>query len=581
MKLRKLIIKNLRGIREMEWDLSGDMACLIGPGDSTKSTILLALEYLFSGNWSLSVSDVDFHQMNVQNPIEIVAIVAELPDVLITEGKFGLYLGFWNPQDKKLYEEQKDGLYQKALQIRLEIPQDLEPKWTVVSLQTEGREPQPISAADRRALGVAKIGNYVAADLAWGRNSALSRLTQKEDISRIPTMLAQAERNILNALKDMDFSALSQAIEEAKLMAQTLGIDAQTELRTGMDPMRVSLRQGAIALFDGDLPFSLRGAGGRRLMAMAIHKAAVKEGAIILIDEIENSLEPYRLRHLIRQLRPKDGEKHQVIFTTHSSVTVVECQASELYVAHSENGKTAIAPVDQDFQAVVRSIPEAFLSRKIIVCEGKTEAGFLISLDKNYWQEQHRSDPSQHRYQTMAEAGVVPIESPRSGGSEAPKHAATLAKLGFRVAYFGDSDRDLSPSEEEMRQAGVEEVFLWDKAVEIERRLCLDLPLNALKELVDLAVKLTGSEQSVWDKIHGELPEGAPRTQNRSFETLESEIGASALRACIGLAADRGGWFKRRDKGERLGELVSHSLDKMLETSTMITLRALEQWCYE
>ena len=104
MKLRKLTIKNFRGIREMEWNLTGDMICLIGPGDSTKSTILLALEYLFSGNWSLSVSDVDFYQMNVQAPIEIAAVVTELSDALISEDKFGLHLGFWNSHDGRLYE---------------------------------------------------------------------------------------------------------------------------------------------------------------------------------------------------------------------------------------------------------------------------------------------------------------------------------------------------------------------------------------------------------------------------------------------------------------------------------------------
>lgn len=583
MKLRKLIIKNFRGIREMEWNLTGDMICLIGPGDSTKSTILLALEYLFSGNWSLSVSDVDFYQMNVQAPIEIAALVTELSDALISEDKFGLHLGFWNPHDGKLYEEQSEGSCQKALQIRLEISQDLEPKWTVVSLQKDGREPQPISAADRRAFGVARIGNYVESDLAWGRNSALSRLTQKDDISRIPTMLAEAERGILKALENMDFSALSQAVEGVRLAAPTLGMDAQTEFRASMDPTRVSLRQGAIALFDGNLPLSLRGAGSRRLMTMAIHKASVKEGAIILVDEIENSLEPYRLRHLIRQLRPKVGETHQVVFTTHSSVAVVECQAHELYVVRSENGKTAIAPVGQDTQAqaIARSIPEAFLARKIVVCEGKTEAGLLISLDKNYWQDKHRDNPSQCKYQTMAEAGVAPIESPKSGGSEAPKYAAALAQLGYRVAYFGDSERDLSPSADEMKKAGTEQVFLWGGSVEIERRLCLDLPMAAIGELIERAISLGTSEQSVWDKLRLRLKqENCIFTLSVDFETLKSEVAEQPLRVCIGKAADDGQWFKRKDKGEALGNLLARYLDRMQDTATAATLREIEDWCY-
>lgn len=528
MKIRELTIKNFRGIREMEWRLSSDMACLIGPGDSTKSTILLALEYLFAPSWSLSVSDIDFYKMNVDTPIEIIAVITELPEALLAEDKFGLYLGFWNPEDGKLYEEPKDNTYQKALQVKMEIGRDLEPKWVVVSPQEGGREPQPITAADRRALGVTGIGQYVESDLAWGRNSALSRLTTKEDLSQIPSMLADAERSILETLKAMDLDSLSKAVQEAKLVAQSLGADEQEHLCPGMDPMRISLRQGAIALFDGVLPFSLRGAGSRRLMAMAVHKAAVQEGAIILVDEIENSLEPYRLRHLIRQLRPKTGDKHQVIFTTHSSVAVVECQTNELYITRSQNGKTTLVHVSSDLQPVVRSIPEAFLSRKVIVCEGKTEAGFLISLDLLYWQKKHQDESSQWKYQTMAEAGVAPIESPKSGGSESPKYAVALAKLGYRVAYFGDSDRDLNPSESEMQAAGVEAVFLWEGKVEIERRLCFDLPLDALKELINLAVELNEDNKTVWDKIYTQLEKrGGSFTRAYDFEILKSEVNDS------------------------------------------------------
>lgn len=590
MKLHKLTIKNFRGIREMEWNLTGDMICLIGPGDSTKSTILLALEYLFSGNWSLSVSDVDFYRMNVQAPIEIAAVVTELPDALISEDKFGLHLGFWNPHDGKLYEEQTDSSCQKALQIRLEIPQDLEPKWTVVSLQKDGREPQPISGTDRRAFGVARIGNYIESDLAWGRNSALSRLTQKDDVSRIPTMLAEAERNVLKALESMDFSALSQAIQGVTQVAQTLGIDAQTGFRAGMDPMRVSLRQGAIALFDGNLPLSLRGAGSRRLMAMAIHKVSVKEGAVILVDEIENSLEPYRLRHIIRQLRPKGSDKHQVIFTSHSSVAVVECRAEELHVVRSVSGTTTVNHVDKDLQDVVRKVPESFLAKKVIVCEGKTEAGLLIGLDEYYWQKKLQNNSSQYKYQTMAEAGVAPIEAPGGGGDESPKYAVALARLGYQVAFFGDSDKvaKLKPSVDEMKKAGIK-VILWlldgGRGLAIEERLCLDLPLAGLEKLVELAIELKrDGKQSddVWQKIHDVLAsKGLTTATTHDLRELFQHSNERMVRESMGEAAKNAAWFKRMDKGRALGKMLADYLDQMQATPTMITLGDLEQWCYE
>jgi len=591
MRLVKLAIRNFRGIHELDWDINGNMVCLVGSGDSTKSTILLALEYLFSPTSNLALSDVDFYRMNVDESIEITAVITELPQPrpseksLLSDDKFGLCLGFWDPNNKRLSETQDNKDFQKALQIRLKVDRDLEPEWQVISLQNNGKEPQTLYVPDRRQLGVASIGNFGDADLAWGRNSALSRLTQKESLTQIPALLADAERGVLQALRDMDFSALTSAVEDTKAIAQSLGVESQYELRPGMNPIKFNIRQGAISLFDGNLPLSLRGAGSRRLMTMAIHKASVPDGAVILVDEIENSLEPYRIRHLIRQLRPKPSDKHQVIFTTHSPTAVVECDSSELYTVHTKNGTVSISCVGADFQDVVRSVPEAFLSKKVIICEGKTEAGFLVGLDEHYWEVKHKESPSSFKFQTMAEAGVAPIESPRSGGSESPKYAVALSKLGYCVAYLGDSDRDLKPSAEEMKATGVEKVFLWEGELEIERRLCMDLPLKGLKQLVTLAIELQGSEESVWDKIHAVLKASSITIEkNKDIDVLLKKIEEQKLRECIGKAADDSheskAWFKRMDKGKRLGELVARYLDQMQNTSTAKTLCELEKWCY-
>ena len=332
-------------------------------------------------------------------------------------------------------------------------------------------------------------------------------------------------------------------------------------------------------MFDGNLPVTIRGAGSKRLLAMAIHKAAINEGAVILIDEIENSLEPYRLRHLIRHLRPENEENHQIICTTHSPIVVVECKADELFVVNSTNGITEVINVGMELQSIVRSIPESFLSRKIIICEGKTETGFLLSLDKYYWCNEHKR--SKRKYFNLAEAGVIPIESPNSGGSEAPKYAVGLAKLHYHVSYFGDSDRDLNPSEDDMYNAGVEKVFLWEGGVEIERRICFDLPFDALEGLIRLAFELADNKQSFIDKVKKNIPE------MKSIENIEDLIQfkdttpQEEFRNNIGIAADNGSWFKRRDKGEELGKFVADFIPMMESTSFMSTINQIELWCYE
>ena len=91
MKLRNLEIKNFRGIKELKWDVFGDMICLIGPGDSTKTTILDAIECALTHRWYLPFTDLDFYQANTSEPIEITTVVTGLPKDLIKEEKFGLY----------------------------------------------------------------------------------------------------------------------------------------------------------------------------------------------------------------------------------------------------------------------------------------------------------------------------------------------------------------------------------------------------------------------------------------------------------------------------------------------------------
>ncbi|GHS79605.1 hypothetical protein PAGU2196_04390 [Pseudomonas sp. PAGU 2196] len=73
MKIRRLNIKNFRGVSELEWSLPmGHIFCLIGKGDSAKSTILEAIRYVFYPQWNLTLSDSDFHNVTshgLHNPM--------------------------------------------------------------------------------------------------------------------------------------------------------------------------------------------------------------------------------------------------------------------------------------------------------------------------------------------------------------------------------------------------------------------------------------------------------------------------------------------------------------------------------
>ena len=65
MTVRRIDIRNYRGIRELTWHPGAGLTCLIGPGNSTKTTILDALALTLSPRFSVSLSDSDFFDCQV------------------------------------------------------------------------------------------------------------------------------------------------------------------------------------------------------------------------------------------------------------------------------------------------------------------------------------------------------------------------------------------------------------------------------------------------------------------------------------------------------------------------------------
>ena len=166
MKLLKLEIYNFRGIKEakINFDEKTNFSCFIGPGDSGKTTILTAIQWLFNPSWNLMVSDTDFYRCQIENPIRIVGTIADFPTDMYSEEKFGFYL---QRPPSEITDLNDEPISHKALclTISLTIDRDLEPKWEV---ETARREPKVISANERRKLNVNLIGYNCDRDLTWG-----------------------------------------------------------------------------------------------------------------------------------------------------------------------------------------------------------------------------------------------------------------------------------------------------------------------------------------------------------------------------------------------------------------------------
>lgn len=374
MRIRRLEIEGYRGIRSLKWDPKGDFICLVGPGDSTKTTVLDALEAVLAPRWNVQFDDTDFYDAKTQEPILITATLGDLPEEFKRDSKYGYLTRGWSPAGD-LHDEPR-GEDELAVSIQLRVDASLEPSWTVVNdREPDGKE---IGRRDRETIGCIRLTDYVDRHFAWGKSSILSRLTT--DSGSLAGLLAEAGRSARRTVCDLEpteLQALCAAADKAKLAGEELGVTARSEYRPSLDVRAISVGEGGLALHDGEIPLRRAGLGTRRLLSMAMQREVGKAGGITLVDEVEYGLEPHRIRHLVRTLQggKPDAGAPQVILTTHAPVVLEELKAVQLRVVRSDAGTTRILDVPDTLQPVVRRAASAFLARRILVCEGKTELG--------------------------------------------------------------------------------------------------------------------------------------------------------------------------------------------------------------
>lgn len=569
MKVLQLKIERFRGIHCLDWRVDGKTSCLIGPGDSGKTTILEAIEFALSPRWMLPFSDDDFFGGQTDQPIVIEVTVGELPQALLREDRFGLSLRGWHPTDG--IHDEPDDECEKALTIRLTVDASLEPSWRVVTdRKVEG---VLLLSSDRGELGAARLGVEVDRHFSWTKGSALTRLSSKD--GEAPRMMAAATRAARTAVQD---STLPAALTSAATAAHGAAIELGARPSAPYTPSlggAVAIGIGALELYEGKAPVRFAGLGSRRLTALGIQRRSVKEGAILLVDEVENGLEPHRLRRLLSVITGRSGAgwksgdplpPGQVLLTTHSPVALRELSAEDLCVVKAEVESVVVTRASPDLQDVIRAAPEALLARRVLICEGKTEDGLCRGVAPQ-WEDAHGSVPLVH-------AGGIIVSAFASGGSQAPKYAEKLARLGYRTALLADSDCKLTPSPKELEEAGVT-VIQWTEKTKTETRCAKDLPIEALQAMVDAGIALLG-EAGVLNALGGRL--GVKTLLVADW--LATDIAEEKVRAAVGEAAAAGAWFKDIDRGRILGELARMHWASIADKDLGQKLASVGEWFY-
>lgn len=480
MKLRQISIRNYKGIQELDFTINEDFICLIGAGDSGKSTLIDAIELVFTNRRSIEFDDSDFFNLDINSPILIIATVIDIPFEFYSESKYGGYLRGWNGTN--IIDEPNNQI-QTALTIQLKVDKTLEPTWKIINDRNpDGKD---IGPYDRGKFNFAKIGFKSDWQFTLSKGSLLTRLISNTE-QNLNSYLNELARDTKENFEKNDLSTLKNSFNTLVTETKELAVPIES-FEPKLDIKSVNINSSGISLHNNNIPVRNLGLGSKRLLSIVLQKKIFSSNHTILIDEIEHGLEPHRIIRLLKQL--KTNSPGQVIISTHSPVPLCELSINELFVINSFGNKVKINKVASDIskassnllQKIIRREPSSFLAKIIIVCEGKTEIGILRAFEE--LAISNGSNP-------FAYNGVAIMNG---NGSESSNIAMKMNSLGYKVALFCDSDVELNPPMQELIEKDIK-IFEWSDNYNTEQRIFIDIPNETVKKILEYFIELKGEE---------------------------------------------------------------------------------------
>ncbi len=408
------------------------------------------------------------------------------------------------------------------------------------------------------------VGENCSRDMVWGKTSILQRYIDSQKT------LHQAYTTALrDAIDKVELKPLDEIASVLTDVGKQYGVGFDDKVNNKIIMQNGSF-SSTVGVFDGKVPLTQRGKGSQRLLSIGLNIQSFSGNTLLLIDEVETGLEPYRLKSLIAELRSIYAESGQVIMTTHSPVALAECTTKEIIIIQSGDGETAaysLFSADRDtnstFQAELRRNAEAFLSKRLIVCEGKTEIGFVRSMDTFLFNTIGLR---------MSHHGIGVADG---GGQSIFRCATILKNCGYDICLLMDSDL---PDEEEdknnLRVIGVP-VFDWEQGNSLEEQMFKDATMTAVDALINIAVEEKG-ENSIKPKLD---KYGIP--YSISVDKLVIPPIDAESRKKIGTIAKhkRSEWFKRIDLGEQLGNVMFSEWEHINDMSKFkCIVNGLTEW---
>ena len=442
MQIVHLKIENFRGIKHFENSFNQNLICFVGRGDSGKSTILEAISYVLCGATNIDIRETDFYNCDTSSKICIELSVKEFPEEMQLDSKWGLYIrGFRNNEIIDDITTLGSENYEKVVTIKFEVDDTLEAKWFLKGKPNQ--EDKSLSWGDREKIKAFKVADYNDKHFSWIKGSPLYKCFKESNVEIIKKELLNASKQIKKSVQDIKLENIDEVKKDICKKAKEIGISL-SDLKTSIDLNNLLIKEGYFCFHDNDnIPMKQKGKGTKRLLSIAIQLLLLQTGGIILIDEIEQGLEPDRIKNLVRTL--KESGDGQIFITTHSSSVVTELPCEDVFMLSVKNEGTKLTTFTSEKQRIVRKFPEAWYAKKVILCEGKTEVGFCRSIDKFMMKEK---DNSFSNYDT--------VYVNADGDGKIVDDAKNIVRSGLKLLVLCDNDDDKKRKErEELKTEGI------------------------------------------------------------------------------------------------------------------------------
>jgi hypothetical protein len=207
------------------------------------------------------------------------------------------------------------------------------------------------------------------------------------------------------------------------------------------------------------------------------------------------------------------------------------------------------------------------LAKRVIICEGKSEIGFIRGFDQHSCERGNVS---------MEALGTVLVDG--GGAKKLLSPASELLRLGYNVSIFMDSDVPLAATDEQAFVSSGGFVFKWPNDWALEDAIFQCASGHVISQLLDFAISLPNGE-----KLDAQISSAS----GNQFNLADAKAWAvanqiqPAIAAILGNAARNGaGWFKKVAPFEHIAKNVLAPNWAVLHSDLTGVSGALMNWAW-